>query len=72
MPDSNLKADEKKAALASGGDVVDVVSISDLPEHTESMCRILPGEQSVVVVASRRRLAPKLLDSVNALGQNLL
>ncbi len=71
MPDSNLKADEKKAALASGGDVVDVVSVSDLPEHTESMCRILPGEQSVVV-ASRRRLAPKLLDSVNALGQNLL
>ena len=57
MSDANLNSKVKKAALSNGGDLVGVVRASDLQEHTESISRILPEAQSVVVVAARHSLA---------------
>lgn len=57
MSDVNLKSNVKKTALDCGGDLVGVVRVSDLPEHIESISRILPEAQSVVVIASHHSLA---------------
>ena len=54
----------KEAARRSGADFVGIVRAADLPEHRQEMEEILPGAQSVVVVAARHSLAalrsPKL------------
>ena len=57
MSETNLKSNVREAALANGGDLVGMVRVSDLPEHLESISRILPEAKSVVVIASRHSLA---------------
>lgn len=47
----------KHVSLAHGGDLVGVVKVRDLPEHTESIAKILPTAQSVMVVAAKHCLA---------------
>jgi epoxyqueuosine reductase QueG len=52
-----LSKKAKRVALANGADLVGVVKVSDLPEHTESIARILPSARSVMVVATKHSLA---------------
>ena len=47
----------KEVALANGADLVGIVRVRDLPEHEESILKILPSAESVVVVAARHSLA---------------
>jgi len=49
----SLKHETRAVALASGADLVGVVSVADLPEHAESIRRILPSARTVVAIASR-------------------
>jgi len=58
-----LTKNAKCVALAHGADLVGVVKVSNLPEHTESIARILPSAQNVMVVASKHSLAA--ISSVN-------
>ena len=61
---SAISLETKEAARKNGADLVGIVRVADLPEHREEMNGILPGAQSVVVVAARHSLAalrsPKL------------
>ena len=68
-----MKANEatrlaKQAALEHGADLVGVVSVNDLPEHDERIERMLPGAQSVLVIASGHSLA-SLRSGANELAQ---
>ena len=47
----------KQTALNSGADLVGVVGIENLAEHSEDIHKILPGAKSVVVVAAKHSLA---------------
>lgn len=47
----------KQIALDSGADLVGVVGVEDLAEHSEDIQKILPGAKSVVVVAAKHSLA---------------
>jgi epoxyqueuosine reductase len=48
-----LKREAKAAAIHAGADLAGVVSVEDLPEHGESIRRILSSARSVVVLAAR-------------------
>ncbi len=58
----------KKAAFENGADLVGVVSVDDLPEHSERIDRILPEAQSVLVIASKHSIAA-LRSGANGLAQ---
>jgi epoxyqueuosine reductase len=47
----------RHAALKHGADLVGIVKVADLPEHKESILRILPDADSLVVLASKHGLA---------------
>jgi epoxyqueuosine reductase QueG len=47
----------KNVALGSGANLVGIVRVSDLPEHRESISKILPSAQSVMVFAAKHSLA---------------
>ncbi len=54
--DRRLTQLARNVALAEGADLVGVVKISDLPEHAESISKILPSAKTVMVVASKYSL----------------
>ncbi len=58
----------KQHALQSGADLAAVVGITDLPEHAESISRILPGATSLLVVASAHSLGA-LRSQINETAQ---
>jgi len=53
----------KSLALSSGADLVGITRVNDLPEHAESIRRILPTAESVIVVAAKHSLGA--LSSLN-------
>lgn len=67
----------KSVALANGADLVGVVGVTDLPEHRESISRILSSAQSVMVIAAKHSLAAirsaniqmAQFDTIHAYGQ---
>jgi epoxyqueuosine reductase QueG len=63
MGKHELSKNAKSMALTHGADLVGVVKVSDLPEHTESIGRILPSAQSVMILASKHSLAA--ISSIN-------
>ena len=68
MRKEELSKKAKEVALAHGGDLVGVVKVSDLPEHAESISKILPFAESVMVVASKHGLA-SIRSANNQMGQ---
>ena len=58
----------KKAALEHGADLVGIVKVEDLPEHSERIERMLPGARSVLVIATGHSLA-SLRSGANELAQ---
>jgi hypothetical protein len=53
----DMSLEVQEAARRYGADLVGIVRAADLPEHREELESILPGAQSVVVVAVRHSLA---------------
>jgi epoxyqueuosine reductase QueG len=68
MNEKELTRHAKSAALSNGADLVGVVRVADLPEHRERIDRMLPGAQSVLVLASGHSLA-SLRSGANELAQ---
>ena len=56
MIDHDFTTKVKNVALEHGADLVGIVRVSDLSEHSESIFRILPTAQSVIVVISKHSL----------------
>lgn len=56
MVQHELTIKAKEVALAHGAELVGIIKVSDLPEHTESILRILPAAQSIMVVISKHSL----------------
>jgi len=54
---NELTSNAKRVALNHGADLVGVVTIEELPEHSEAIFRILPEAQSVMVVAAKHSLS---------------
>ncbi len=54
---NELTKNAKRIALKQGADLVGVVKPGDIPEHLESISRILPGALSVMVVVAKHSLA---------------
>ena len=57
MVQHELTRNARGVALGHGADLVGIVKVSDLPEHTESILRILPTARSIMVVVSKHSLA---------------
>lgn len=57
MATQDLTAYAKNAALSNGADLVGVVRVTDLPEHTEGISSILPEARTLVVMASKHSQA---------------
>jgi hypothetical protein len=57
MVNQQLTEAAKHTALKNGADLVGVVNVNSVPEHTEDISRILPEAESIVVVASKHSLA---------------
>ncbi|MGO9119999.1 MAG: hypothetical protein ACLQPD_20595 [Desulfomonilaceae bacterium] len=57
MAMNDLSKRVKSMALAYGANLVGIVKTSDMPEHTESIFRVLPTARNLIVVASRHSLA---------------
>jgi len=53
----NLNEMVKTVAKDNGADLAGVASVADLPEHAESIERLLPGSKSVVVTITRHSLS---------------
>lgn len=68
MTNQSLNKAVREIALNNGADLVGVVRVADLPEHTESISRILPSAQSVVITAARHSLTA-IRSKVNQLAQ---
>jgi len=51
-----LSRKTKSLALSSGAGLVGITSVNDLSEHAESIYKILPTAQSVIVVAAKHSL----------------
>jgi epoxyqueuosine reductase len=68
MTNQNLNQAVREIALKNGADLVGVVRVDDLPEHAESIFRMLPSAQSVVVTAAKHSLAA-IRSKVNQLAQ---
>ena len=56
MNSQDLTKNAKGVALQYGADLVGIVKVVDLPEHKESISRILPTPQSVMVIAAKHSL----------------
>lgn len=56
MNNHDLTKNTKDLAIAHGADLVGTVRVDDLPEHTESIYKILPAAQSVTVIAAKHSL----------------
>lgn len=50
-------AEAKGVALANGADLVGIIKVVDLPEHSEAISKMLPSARSVVVVVAKHSLA---------------
>jgi epoxyqueuosine reductase QueG len=57
MTQNELTTKAKNVALAHGAGLVGIVGTIDLPEHTESIHRILPSAKSILVLVSNHSLA---------------
>ncbi len=68
MTEKEYTKQAKKAALENGADLVGVVRVEDLPEHSERIERMLPEAQSVLVIAAGHSLA-SLRSDANELAQ---
>ena len=68
MADKECTKLAKQAALEHGADLVGVVKVGDLPEHRERIERMLPGAQSVLVIATGHSIA-SLRSGINELAQ---
>lgn len=68
MTEKKITEKTKLAALENGADMVGVLNVINLPEHSERIERMLPGARSVLVIASRHSLA-SLRSGANELAQ---
>jgi epoxyqueuosine reductase QueG len=68
MTKYELTKKSRRMALANGADLVGVVKVNDLPEHSESISRILTTAESVMVVVSRHSFA-SITSSNNQVAQ---
>ena len=68
MNGKEVTAEARQAALKNGADLVGVVRVEDLPEHSDRIEKMIPGAQSVLVVASRHSLG-SLRSGTNQLAQ---
>jgi epoxyqueuosine reductase QueG len=68
MTKHELSEQAKNNALKNGADLVGIVSVADLPEHTEDIFRILPEAKNVMVVAAKHSLAAIQSDNIQ-MGQ---
>ena len=57
MTEKKITEKAKLSALENGADMVGVLNVKNLPEHSERIERMLPGAKSVQVIASRHSLA---------------
>ncbi|MEW6486301.1 MAG: hypothetical protein AB1578_00100 [Thermodesulfobacteriota bacterium] len=57
MPKPSLASQAKDVARRAGADLAGVVKVADLPEHGEAIEAVLPGAESVLVLAVRHSLA---------------
>ncbi len=57
MIQTEMTRKTKSIALSNGADLVGIVKVEDLPEHKDSLLRILPNAVCIVVVASRHSLS---------------
>jgi len=65
MTEKKITEKTKIVTLENGADMVGVLNVINLPEHSERIERMLPGARSVLVIASRHSLAS--LRSLHAL-----
>ncbi len=68
MTEKDCTKKAKQVALENGADLVGVVTVRDLPEHSERIERMLPEARSVLVIASGHSLA-SLRSGANELAQ---
>ena len=68
MIEKKITEKAKMAALENGADLVGVLNVKNLSEHSERIERMLPGTKSVLVVATGHSLA-SLRSGANELGQ---
>ena len=68
MTQENLTEKTKKSALENGADLVGVVKVEDLPEHTGRIQRMMPGAKSVLVIATAHSISA-LRSRANQLAQ---
>ena len=68
MTEKDCTRQAKKAALEHGADLVGIVKVEDLPEHSERIERMLPGARCVLVIATGHSLA-SLRSGANELAQ---
>ena len=68
MNEKEFTEKTKQTALKNGADLVGVVSVADLPEHSERIERMLPGAKSVLVIATAHSFA-SLRSGTNELAQ---
>ncbi len=57
MGNLDLSRSARSVALSAGGDLVGIVRVADLPEHAESIFKIVPSARTVMVIASRHSFA---------------
>jgi epoxyqueuosine reductase len=68
MTEKRITEKTKLAALENGADLIGVLDVENLPEHSERIERMLPGAKSVIVIAARHSLA-SLQSGANELAQ---
>ncbi len=68
MTEKRITEKTKLTALENGADMVGVLKVKNLPEHSERIERMLPGARSVMVIAAKHSLA-SLRSSANELAQ---
>jgi epoxyqueuosine reductase QueG len=68
MTEKNDTEQAKQAALEHGADLVGVVKVEDLPEHSERIQRMMPEAKSVLVIATAHSISA-LRSGANQLAQ---
>jgi epoxyqueuosine reductase len=63
----SLTQECKEVALANGADLAGVVKAANLPEHSESLAKILAGADSVIVLAVGHNLAALANDNTQVM-----
>lgn len=56
MTEQEYTHQAKQNALDHGADLVGVVKVEDLPEHSERIDRMMPGARSILVIATAHSL----------------